>query len=55
MLLATLSFLLTTNLYDPPFGDVLGALQALALAAGYLALPTPRHAFLTVLAKAALP
>ncbi|KAH9013194.1 hypothetical protein EDB84DRAFT_1533406 [Lactarius hengduanensis] len=54
-LLAALSFLLNTNLSDALFGDVLGALQALARAAGCLALPTPRDAFLTALAKAALP
>ena len=54
-MLAALSFLLTTNLSDPLFGDVLGALQALARTAGCLALPTPRDAFLTALAKAALP
>jgi len=54
-LLAALSFLLTTNLSDPLFGNVLGALQALARTAGCLALPTPRDAFLTALAKAALP
>jgi hypothetical protein len=54
-LLAALSFLLNTNLSDPLFGDLLGALQALARAAGCLALPTPRDAFLTALAKAALP
>jgi hypothetical protein len=47
--------LLTTNLSGPLFGDVLGALQALAHAAGFLASPTPRDAFLTTLAKAALP
>ncbi|KAF8267460.1 hypothetical protein EI94DRAFT_1730637 [Lactarius quietus] len=54
-LLAALSFLLGTNLSDALFGDVLGALQSLARAAGCLALPTPRDAFLTALAKAALP
>ena len=54
-MLAALSFLLTTNLSDPLFGDVLGALQALARTAGCLGLPTPRDAFLTALAKAALP
>ena len=54
-LLAALSFLLTTNLSDSIFGDVLGSLQTLARAAGCLALPTPRDAFLTALAKAALP
>jgi len=54
-LLAALSFLPTTNLSGPLFGDVLGALQALARTAGCLALRTPRDAFLTALAKAALP
>ena len=54
-LLASLSFLLGTNLSDALFGDVLGALQSLTRAAGCLALPTPRDAFLTALAKAALP
>jgi hypothetical protein len=51
---ASLSFLLTTNLSDPLSGDVLGALQALARTVGCLALPTPRDAFLSALAKAAL-
>ena len=45
-----LSFLLTT-LSDSIFSDVLGTLQILAR----LALPTPRDAFLTALAKATLP
>ena len=54
-LLAALSILLTTNLSDPLFDHVLGALQALARAAGCLALPKPRDAFLTALTKAALP
>ena len=54
-LLAALSFLLTTNLSDFIFGDVLGVLQMLAHAAGYFALPTPCDVFLTTLAKAALP
>ena len=53
--LAAHSFLLTTNPSDSIFGDVLGALQTLARAAGYFALPTPRDVFLTALAKAALP
>jgi hypothetical protein len=53
--LAALSFFLTTNLSDPLFGDVIGALQALPRAAGFLALPTPHDAFLTSLAKAAHP
>ena len=54
-LLAALSFLLTTNLSDSIFDNILGALQTLARAAGYLALPNPCDAFLTALAKAALP
>jgi len=53
-LLAALSFLLTTNLSDPLFRDVLGAQPALARTAGCLALPTPPDAFLTALANAAL-
>ena len=55
MLLVALSFLLTMNLSDSIFGDILGALQMLACTAGYFALPTPHDAFLTTLAKAALP
>jgi hypothetical protein len=39
-LLAALSFLQTSNLSDPIFGDVLDALQTLVRAAGCLALPT---------------
>ena len=56
-LLASLSFLLAINPTFPShlYGDVLGALQALARTAGCLALPNPRDAFLTALAKAALP
>jgi len=54
-LFAALSFLLTNNLYDLLFGDFLGALQAFAYTARCLALPTPRDAFLTALAKSALP
>jgi len=54
-LLAALCFLLTTKLSAPLFGDVVGALQALARAAGYLALRTPCDAFLTALAKATFP
>jgi hypothetical protein len=53
-LLAAISFLLTTNLSDSIFGDVLVALQTLARAARCLALPTLHDAFLTALAKAAL-
>jgi hypothetical protein len=47
-LLAAHSFFLTTSLSI--FGDILGALQTPARAAGCLALPTPRDAFLTALA-----
>jgi hypothetical protein len=39
-LLAAPSFLLTSNLSDPIFGDVLDALQMLACVAGCLTLPT---------------
>jgi hypothetical protein len=51
-LLAAHSFLLTTNLSDSIFGGrpTVGALQTLARAAGRLALPTPRDAFLSALA-----
>jgi hypothetical protein len=47
--------LLTTNLSDLLFGNVLGVLQALAHAARFLAPPTPRDVFLTTLAKTTLP
>ena len=53
-LLAALFFLLITNLSDSIFSDVLGALQTLAHATGYFALPTPCDAFLIALRKAAL-
>jgi hypothetical protein len=39
-LLAALYFLLTSNLSDPIFGDVLDVLQTPVRAAGCLALPT---------------
>ncbi|KAI0274075.1 hypothetical protein BGY98DRAFT_1178660 [Russula aff. rugulosa BPL654] len=45
-LLEALSFLLTTNLSNSIFGNVLGARQSLLRAAGCLALPTPRDAFI---------
>jgi hypothetical protein len=56
-LLPALSFLLTTNLSDSIFGNVLGGLQTLARAAARRVLCTaqPRDAFFTALAKAALP
>ena len=52
--IGSLSFLLTTNLSDFIFFDVLSALQTLACPAGCLTPPTPRDAFLTSLPKAAL-
>jgi len=52
---AAFSFLLTTDLFGPIFGDVLGTLQTLARAAECLALSTLRDAFLTALAKVAFP
>jgi len=55
LLLAALCFLLTTKISDPLFGGVVGALQALARAAGYLALRTPRDAFLAALANTTFP
>ena len=54
-LLVALSFLLTMNLSDSIFSDVLGMLQTLAYATGYFTLPTPHDVFLTALAKATLP
>ncbi|KAI5120993.1 hypothetical protein M0805_000454 [Coniferiporia weirii] len=53
--LAALSFLIATNLSDELFGDVLQAYQSLANVAGMLGLATPRDAFLTSLAKFAIP
>jgi hypothetical protein len=54
-LFAALSFFHTTNLSESIFGNVLVALQTLARTPGSLAPATPRDAFLTALAKAALP
>lgn len=54
-LLAALSFLIATNLSDELFGDVLQSYQNLANVAGMLGLITPRDAFLTSLAKFAIP
>ncbi|THH10921.1 hypothetical protein EW145_g989 [Phellinidium pouzarii] len=54
-LLAALSFLIATNLSDELFGDVLQAYQSLANVAGMVGLATPRDAFLTSLAKFAIP
>jgi len=55
LLLAALCFLLTTKLSEPLFRGVVGALQALARAAGHLALRTPRDGFLAALANATFP
>jgi hypothetical protein len=54
-LLAALSFIIATNLSDELFVEVLGAFQALANVSGMLGLTTPRDAFLTSLAKFAVP
>ena len=54
-LLAALSFIISTNLSDELFVDVLTSYQAMTNVAGMLALTTPRDAFLTGLAKFAIP
>jgi hypothetical protein len=54
-LLASLSFLMNTNLSDELFGDVLAALQALTNVSGVLGAQTSRDAFLTSLSKLAIP
>ncbi|CCL98022.1 uncharacterized protein FIBRA_00015 [Fibroporia radiculosa] len=54
-LLAALSFLISTNLSDELFVDVLGSYQALTTVAGMLGLSTPRDAFFTSLARLAIP
>lgn len=54
-LLASLSFLMGTNLSDELFAEVLAALQALTNVSGVLGLSTPRDAFLTSLSKLAIP
>lgn len=54
-LLAALSFIIATNLSDELFVEVLSAFQALANVSGMLGLTTPRDAFLTSLAKFAVP
>ncbi|KAH7886558.1 hypothetical protein F5I97DRAFT_1868110 [Phlebopus sp. FC_14] len=53
--LAALSFIISTNLSDELFIDVLTSYQAMANVAGMLALTTPRDAFFTSLAKFAIP
>ncbi|KAI0773083.1 hypothetical protein BD413DRAFT_603507 [Trametes elegans] len=54
-LLAALSFLISTNLSDELFVDVLASYQALTTVSGMLGLPTPRDAFFTSLARLAIP
>lgn len=54
-LLAALSFIISTNLSDDLFADVLASYQAMTNVSGMLALTTPRDAFLTSLAKFAVP
>lgn len=54
-LLAALSFIISTNLSDDLFVEVLTSYQAMTNVAGMLALTTPRDAFLTSLAKFAIP
>lgn len=54
-LLAALSFIISTNLSDELFIDVLTSYQAMANVAGMFALSTPRDAFLTGLSKLAVP
>ena len=54
-LLASLSFLMNTNLSDELFADVLAALQALTNVSGVLGAQTSRDAFLTSLSKLAIP
>ncbi|OCH93573.1 hypothetical protein OBBRIDRAFT_885401 [Obba rivulosa] len=54
-LLAALSFIISTNLSDELFVDVLASHQALTTVSGMLGLATPRDAFFTSLAKLAIP
>lgn len=54
-LLAALSFIVSTNLSDDLFVDVLASYQAMANVSGMLALSTPRDAFFTSLSKFAIP
>ena len=54
-LLAALSFIISTNLSDELFADVLASYQAMTNVSGMLALGTPRDAFFTSLAKFAIP
>ncbi|KAL6306601.1 hypothetical protein BKA93DRAFT_729312 [Sparassis latifolia] len=54
-LLAALSFVISTNLSDELFVDVLASYQALTTVSGMLGLTTPRDAFFTSLARLAIP
>ncbi|THH00569.1 hypothetical protein EW026_g1995 [Hermanssonia centrifuga] len=54
-LLAALSFVVSTNLSDDLFVDVLASYQAMTNVSGMLGLVTPRDAFFTSLAKFAIP
>ncbi|KAG2129622.1 hypothetical protein DEU56DRAFT_741289 [Suillus clintonianus] len=54
-LLAALSFIISTNLSDELFIDVLSSYQALTNVAGMLALSTPRDALFNSLSKFAIP
>ncbi|EKM50999.1 uncharacterized protein PHACADRAFT_128641 [Phanerochaete carnosa HHB-10118-sp] len=53
--LAALSFIISTNLSDELFVDVLASFQAMTNVSGMLGLSTPRDAFFTSLAKLAIP
>jgi hypothetical protein len=53
--LAAFSFVISTNLSDELFVDVLASYQALTNVAGMLNLPTPRDAFFASLSKYAIP
>lgn len=54
-LLAALSFVISTNLSDELFVDVLASYQAITNVSGMLGLTTPRDAFFNSLAKSAIP
>ncbi|WOO78809.1 Protein MON2 [Vanrija pseudolonga] len=54
-LLAALSYLMSTELSDQLFAEVLTALQDFTIACGELGLSTPRDAFINTLARYAVP
>ena len=54
-LLAALSFIISTNLSDELFVDVLASYQCLTHVSGILGLTTPRDAFFTSLSKLSVP